>query len=55
VVVSATAREKLREAGITDPAAHFRGKTIRVRGVVIRRDKGPCIEVTDPSQIEIVA
>src|SRR5947209_8126011 len=55
VVVTETAREQFSEAGIADPTAHFQGKTIRVRGVVIRREKGPYIEVHDPSQIEIVA
>src|SRR5262249_52745775 len=54
VVITETAREQFSQAGIADPAAHFQGKTIRVRGVVIRKEKGPCIEVTDPSQVEIV-
>jgi hypothetical protein len=54
VVVTEAGRAKFREAGIGDPTAHFKGKTIRVHGVVIRREKGPAIEVSDPSQIEIV-
>lgn len=54
VVITVTGRPKFTEAGIDDPTAHFKGKTIRVRGVVIRKEKGPYIEVSDPSQIELV-
>jgi hypothetical protein len=54
VVITVDGRPKFTEAGIDDPTAHFKGKTIRVRGVVIRKEKGPYIEVSDPSQIETV-
>ena len=54
VVVTEIGRAKFSEAGIDDPTAHFDGKTIRVHGVVIRKEKGPYIEVSDPSQIEMV-
>ena len=54
VVITVSGRPKFAEAGIDDPTAHFKGKTIRVRGVVIRKEKGPYIEVSDPSQIELV-
>jgi hypothetical protein len=54
VVVTEAARAKFSEAGIDDPAIHFKGRIIRVRGVVIRREKGPAIEVGDPSQIEVM-
>ena len=54
VVITVTGRPKFAEAGIDDPTAHFNGKTIRVRGVVIRKEKGPYIEVNDVSQIEMV-
>ena len=47
-------RPKFTEAGIDDPTAHFKGKTVRVRGVVIRKEDRPYIEVNDPSQIEMV-
>ena len=53
VVVTEAGRAKFSEAGIDDPTAHFHGKTIRVRGVVIRKENRPYIEVTDPSQIEM--
>ena len=54
VIVTEGGRAKYAEAGIEDPTAHFKGKTIRVRGVVICKEKGPYIEVSDPSQIELV-
>jgi hypothetical protein len=54
VVITVEGRPKFTEAGIGDPTAHFSGKTIRVRGVVIRKEKGPYIEVDDPNQIELV-
>jgi hypothetical protein len=54
VVVTENGRAKFAEAGIDDPTAHYKGKTIRVRGVVIRREDRPYIEVNDPSQIELV-
>src|SRR5205814_6948709 len=50
VVVTEYGRAKFAEAGIDDPTAHYKGKTIRVRGVVIRREDRPYIEVNDPSQ-----
>jgi len=54
VVVTESGRAKFAEVGIADPTVHFKGKTIRVHGVVIRKEKGPYIEVSDPSQIELV-
>jgi hypothetical protein len=54
VVVTESGRAKFSEAAIDDPTAHFNGKTIRVRGVVIRKEDRPYIEVNDPSQIELV-
>lgn len=55
VVVTEAGRAQFSKAGIDDPATHFQGKSIRVRGVVIRKEKGPYIEVYEPNQIEIVA
>ena len=54
VVVTETGRAKFSEAGIDDPTAHFNGKTIRVRGVVISKENRLYIEVNEPSQIEMV-
>ena len=55
VVVAEDGRAKFSEAGIDDPTAHYKGKAIRVRGVVIRRDDRPYIEVHDPGQSELVS
>jgi hypothetical protein len=54
VVVTESGRAKFGEAGIDDPTTHFSGKSIRVRGVVIRKENRPYIEVNDFTQIEIV-
>ena len=54
VVITVDGRPKFTAVGIDDPATHFSGKTLRVRGVVIRKEKGPYIEINDPGQIEIV-
>jgi hypothetical protein len=54
VVVTEAGRAKFSEAGIDDPTAHYKGRTIRVRGVVIRREERPYIEVDHPGQIELV-
>lgn len=54
VIVTEGGLSKFDEAGIDDPTAHFRGKLIRVRGVVTRKEDRPCIEVSDPGQIEMI-
>jgi hypothetical protein len=36
-----------------DPALHFKGKTIRVAGIVTLMDNRPQIEVDAPGQIEV--
>ena len=54
VAVTETGKSKFTEAKIDDPAGHFKGKTIRVSGVVTVKDKQPQIEVDDPSQIAAV-
>ena len=54
VAVTENGRGKYKEAKIHDPAGHFKGKTVRVTGVVTVKDKQPQIEVDDPSQIAAV-
>lgn len=54
LVVTAAGAARFKEAGIDDPADHFQGKAIRVRGMVILKDGWPYIEVDDPAQIEVV-
>jgi hypothetical protein len=54
VAVTETGKGKFKEARIDDPAGPFKGKTIRVSGLVTVKDKQPQIEVDDPRQIEVV-
>ena len=54
VVVTRAGAAKFKEAGVDDPAVHFKDKTIRVKGKVIIKQKRPWIEVDDPKQIKIV-
>ena len=54
VAVTESGKGRFKEAKVDDPAGHFKGKTIRVSGVVTVKDKQPQIEVDDPSQIEVV-
>jgi hypothetical protein len=51
VVVSESGRAIFSEAGIDAPTAHFNGKTIRVHGMVARKENRASIEVSDPGQI----
>ena len=37
-----------------NPAGHFKGRVIRVTGVVMLKDNRPQIDVNDPRQIEVV-
>ena len=41
VVINADGAAKFKEAGVEDPAAHFKGKTIRVTGTVVLYEKRP--------------
>jgi hypothetical protein len=54
VVITEKGAGKFKEAGIEDPAAHFRNKTIRVTGTVILKEKRPRIEIDDPKAIKLV-
>jgi|SRR6516165_10052444 DNA/RNA endonuclease YhcR with UshA esterase domain len=54
VYINKDALAKFKEAKIDDPAAHFKGKTVRVEGkVVLYRDK-PEIKLSGPGDIKIV-
>jgi DNA/RNA endonuclease YhcR with UshA esterase domain len=53
VAVTGTGAARFKGARIDDPALHFKGKTIRVTGVVKLQDNQPQIEVDDPGQIEV--
>ncbi len=54
VVIDRKALEQFKKDKIDDPAAHFKGKTIRVSGTVALFREHPQIKVEDPKQIRIV-
>ena len=54
VVIQKAGAEKFQQAGIDDPAAHFKGKTLRVTGVVTLVEDRPRIVVDDPKQVQVV-
>jgi DNA/RNA endonuclease YhcR with UshA esterase domain len=46
--------KKFKDAKIDDPAAEYKGKTIRVTGTVKLYKEKPEIVIDDPKQIEVV-
>jgi DNA/RNA endonuclease YhcR with UshA esterase domain len=54
VVITKAGAAKLKEAGIDDPADHFKGKTIRATGTVKEVDGVPRIEIDVAKQIRVV-
>ncbi len=54
VVIEYRYAESFKCAGIDDPATHFKGKTIRATGLVIREEDQTRIRVEDPEQIQVV-
>jgi DNA/RNA endonuclease YhcR with UshA esterase domain len=54
VVITRMGAASLKEAGITDPAGHFKGKTIQATGTVKEVDGVPRIEIDDAKQIKVV-
>ncbi len=53
VVITKMGAESLKAAGVSDPAEHFRGKTIRAHGTVKEVQDVPRIEIDDANQIAI--
>jgi hypothetical protein len=54
VAISAEAAAEFKKSGIADPATHFNGKKIRVRGCVMRFEERPYLPVHSPKQIVVV-
>ena len=54
IFISKDVKEKLKQAGIDNPAEHFKQKTIQVTGTVILFEKKPRISVTEPDQIKTI-
>jgi hypothetical protein len=54
VVITKAGAAKLKEAGVVDPAGHFKDKIIRVTGKVKLVQNVPRIEIDDAKQIHVV-
>jgi len=54
VFLPAKAVEKFKAKKVDDPAAHFKGKTVRVTGTVTLFKERPQIKVEGPDQITVV-
>lgn len=53
VVITKKGAASLKDAGISDPADHFKGKTITAKGTVKEVDEVPRIEIDDAKQIAV--
>ena len=53
VLIAYADAAKFKEAGIADPAEHYKGKTIRVTGKILHESDRVRIKVTDPKQIVV--
>lgn len=53
ITITKAGAADLKKAGIDDPAEHFKGKTVRVRGTLNLKDKVARIEVKEAKQIEL--
>ena len=54
VFIDKEALAKFKEAKIEDPAAHFKGKTIQVKGKVTLYRERPEIKLSGPEAIKVV-
>jgi DNA/RNA endonuclease YhcR with UshA esterase domain len=54
IFIDKDALAKFKEAKIDDPAAHFKGKTVQVKGKVLLYRDRPEIKVSGPDEIKIV-
>jgi hypothetical protein len=53
VVITKAGAAKLKDAGIDDPASHFKDKKIRATGMVKEVDMIPRIEIDEAKQIRV--
>src|SRR5262245_22011419 len=54
IVITKQGADSLKDAGIADPAEHFKGKTITATGTVKEVDGVPRIEIAAAKQIAVV-
>jgi hypothetical protein len=53
IAISSFAAEQLKAKGIDNPTEYYRGKRIRVSGVVMRFERLPYLPVLEADQIEV--
>ena len=51
IVITKKGAASLKDAGITDPADHYKGKTLTAKGLVKEVDGVPRIEIDEAKQI----
>ncbi len=54
VIIAYEHLDAFRKAGIDDPAHHYRGKTLRVTGKVVREEDQTRMRIDSPQKIKIV-
>jgi DNA/RNA endonuclease YhcR with UshA esterase domain len=54
VFIDKEAFAKFKDANVSDPAAHFKGKTVQVKGKVTLYRNRPEIKVSGPDAIKVV-
>jgi DNA/RNA endonuclease YhcR with UshA esterase domain len=54
VAVTESGKARFKQLRIENPAGHFKGRVIRVTGIVTLKDTQLQIDVDDPRQIEVV-
>lgn len=54
IVINSEVARSFKDKKIDDPAAHFKGKTVRVTGKVMLYKDRPQIVLDDPEQIRVV-
>jgi hypothetical protein len=54
LVITKIGAASLKEAGVSDPAGHFRDRTVRATGTVKEVDGVPRIEIDEAKQLRVV-
>lgn len=54
IIIDEDAQARFSQAGIAEPHVHFKGKTIRITGTVIKWEDRVYIRADDPSQITLI-
>jgi hypothetical protein len=54
VVIAYDHAAKFKEQGISDPAEHYLGKTIRVTGKIVKEGRQTRLRISDPKQLKVI-